>query len=92
MKKSIFTFAALIALAAPMVGATALHADETTGEKMENSADQAKTDTKTTVRKAKRHTRNATGHHSMKKDAQDKMNDAGDQMNTDANKMKDKAD
>jgi hypothetical protein len=67
-------------------------ADETTGEKIENRADDAGKNLKKSGRKVRRKVRNATGHGSLGKDIKDAGNDAGDELNTGAKKLKRKVD
>ncbi len=67
-------------------------ADETTGEKIENTVDDAKKDIKKSARKGKRKIRNATGNGSVTDDIKDAGKDVGDEVETGAKKLKRKVD
>jgi uncharacterized membrane protein YtjA (UPF0391 family) len=76
----------------PIAHTSTASAEETTGEKISGKAGDAKVEAKKLGRKIARKTRNATGHHSTKKDVKDDLNNAGDEIKNDAKKAKDKVD
>jgi hypothetical protein len=63
-------------------------ANSDVGTKLQNDADDAKRDTKKTGRKAKKKVRDATGHGSVKKDAEDSVNNLKDDVSTEGKKLK----
>lgn len=77
-------------LALGLAAAPFAHAEDF-GNKAADATGDVKTQTKKSVRTAKRNVRKATGNDSAVKDARDSVNDAGDQMQNDAAKAKRKA-
>ena len=67
------------------------HADESVGDKISNTADDASKGMKKSGRKMKRKSRKAHGTDNVGKDAKDAVNDAGDDVSTGAKKLKRKA-
>jgi hypothetical protein len=92
IRKLVASAFALSFAAAALVVTAPARAEETAGEKIQNSADEGWKDTKQEGRKVRRKTRNATGNHSAKKDMKDYSNDAKDEINTDAKQMERKVD
>ncbi len=64
------------------------YAKTDTKTKIQNDAADLKKETKSTVRKIKRKARDATGHGSIKKDAQDSVEEIKDNVSTEAEKIK----
>ena len=67
-------------------------AEETTTEKVENTAGDVKRDAKKSGRKFKRKVRKATGNDSVVEDAKDGLNNTGDAIGNAADKAKNKVD
>ncbi len=67
-------------------------AEETTSDKIQNEAGDAKTKARKAGRAVKRKARKATGNDSLMKDAEDKAKDIGDDISNDADKLKRKVD
>jgi len=65
-------------------------AEDSATTKVENTASDAKTDTKKSVRKMKRKTRKAAGTDTVGKDLKDSANDAKDNMQNTTDKTKNK--
>ena len=76
-----------------MAGDTKItRAEETAGEKVQNTTDDVVRGTKKTGRKAKKKVRDATGNRSRKEDAKDRMRNAGDEVEDSAKEVKRKVD
>jgi peptidoglycan hydrolase CwlO-like protein len=91
MKKTILSVLVCAAMSLTY-GLNAVHAEETTGEKIEDKASEVKKDTKKSGRKFKKSVRDATGNHSATDDAKDSLNNAGDDISHGAKKIKNKVD
>jgi hypothetical protein len=90
--KSLFGAAALsMAVLSVSAGVNRALADDNTGTKINNAAEDAKTNTSKTVRKGKKTARNATGTNSVSKNAQDTANDTKNDAENRVNKMKNEA-
>lgn len=69
-----------------------IRAETTTGEKIQNSADEAQKTVKRKLRKTRRTIRNKTGNADLSKDIEDSVNNASDSVDTAVKKAKRKAD
>ena len=74
------------------LSAISAFAEETTGEKIDSSARDAKASTKKTMRKGKKKVRDATGNGSVKEDTKDAAKNAGDSLTNTAKDLKNKVD
>jgi uncharacterized membrane protein YtjA (UPF0391 family) len=87
-KTLIAGFGVLLVSACCLAPVKSLNADDSTGAKVQKSADDASTSVKKGTRTAKRKVRKATGNDNIAKDAKDKVNDAGDDISNSAKKAK----
>ncbi|RYZ80531.1 MAG: hypothetical protein EOP04_25710 [Proteobacteria bacterium] len=95
-----FRLSVLVLSAMAATAGFSVHAEETTGEKIENKASEVKKDAKVAGRNAKKKVRNATctderkaaGKCGMKKDLQDSAANAGDEISHGAESLKKKVD
>lgn len=92
--RSLVMIPAAIAFAAAISFTTSLPllAKETTGEKMQNAAEDAGNDMKQEGRKARKKMRDHSGHGDAGKDTKDALRNAGDEIETGARKAKRKVD
>ncbi len=85
--------AAVYTLSSPIISPIFAHlaqADDTVETKMKNKGEDAKADTKKSVRKAKKNVRKAEGTDTAGKDVQDSANNVKDDATAGKNKMENK--
>jgi uncharacterized membrane protein YtjA (UPF0391 family) len=87
-KSLIIGFGVLLASACCFAPVKSVNADDSTGAKVEKSADDAGTSVKKSKRTVNRKVRKATGNDNIAKDAKDKMNDTGDDIKNSEQKSK----